>query len=70
MLSGAVNTNFWKLPLLPGMLIATEIILKTHQHDNTAWGLRGGGGGEYFMLSFGNDPNIFGQECSSIIASL
>ena len=45
------------------MLIATEIIGTVHQHSNmtTLHEVGGGGGGGrglYFVLSFGNRPNI------------
>ena len=62
-LGGAVIANLWTPPT-QAMLKATEIIRTVHKLSNMTTLHGGGGGGRYFVLSFGNCPNIFGQDCS------
>ena len=48
------------------MLMATETIRSVHKHSNMATlhvGRWGGGGGGYFVLNFGNGPDLLCQDC-------
>ena len=47
------------------MLIATEIMRTEDKHSNRETLHGGGGGGSYFVLSFENGPDFFGQDCST-----
>ena len=64
-LCGAIIANFWKILLLQTILMKDSQIIRTvHKRSNMTTLHGGGGAGRYFVLSSGNCPKIFGQDCS------